>query len=230
MARHWPRLESLTFARCDVNITQPRSHPPSGLFADFKHLKKLAILGGIGDGVVGCTVINLPSTVTSLSLGAIGMYSLDDDRPFARPGARPLPSQAKDFFPHLAKQGAQFTQFYALDPLEACSSDRKGLYNNFILSLTNVQHLTISPYAVSNLTNVLGQLAHLRHLGLGLRDFDSYAYETDHEPPEGAEFPVKEVIKMLNKVKQLERVEVWSDGRAGWSVEEQGIARLVTRG
>ncbi len=170
--------------------------------------------------MVARTVVNLPATVTSLSLASVGMYEKSDGL-FGHAGGRIVPTQAEDFFPHLAKQAAQFTQLYAIDPINVCLSTHRGLYNTFVLALTNVQKLTISPYAISNLTNVLGQLPRLRHLALALREYDGYAAEMDLDPPEGAEFPAREVVKLLRKVRQLERVEVWSSTRASWSGEEQ---------
>ncbi len=222
MGREWPKLETLRLARCgieddDESDDQDEDQDQEGILSKFNALRTLSIQHEVQQDAFVRLMNDLPDSITSFSVGVIGLY--DDE--FAL---------AVEML--LAPSAPNFTHFTLLDPIEEGTLDDRGLYDDLILSLVNVQKLTISPHAVSNLAAVLCALPRLTHVVLALREYDDYAVETTEDPIEEGqpEFPAKEVLTLVNSVPQLRQVEILSNTHVGWSAKERkAVGRAAGR-
>lgn len=164
--------------------------------------------------LISC-LLDLPPSLKSFSAGMIGLY--DDE--------------LVDAVEHLVSHSARhLTEFSLLDVIEECPQDGRGVLDLLVSSLVNVRKLTISPTALSDLTDVLGPLVHLKHLVLALREVDAYALEMSDDAVEGGfEFSAREVVDLIDSCEQLKRLDVLSATQAGWSAKERKAVERAAR-
>lgn len=176
------------------------------------NLKTFSAQHGISSVAVGGLLFDLPPYLTSLTIGGAGIYG------------RNLAAIISVF---LLRVADQLTELSLLDAYNELRPEQRGTYDAIILELSRVEKLTISPYAVSNLSDVLGALECLEHVVLAVRKMDPYwAEELGELVPKGAQFPAREVSALIREVEGLERVGILSQDEMGWKAKEK---KLVER-
>ncbi len=232
-ARDWPKLETLEFVNCDLDQDdddeeeeedEAEAEAAAGLFSGFSNLKALSYKDGLVPEALAALVKDFPSTVHKLEIGCYRLYF---------PPSRGEEPACMLSLAQLEPQAHQLTEFYLLDPAYECYSRARGLYDGFVLALVNVKKLTISPLAVSDVSELPAALPQLEHLVLGLREPDPILLQEMDEPvPTKPEVKAKEVIAMLDaRPSKLKTLEIWADKRARYSKKEQAaIKRAADKG
>lgn len=194
------------------------------MFSGFSNLKALSYKDGLFPDALAALVKDFPSTIHKLEIGCYRLYF---------PPLRGEEAACMLSLAQLEPQAHQLTEFYLLDPAYECHSRARGLYDGFVLALVNVKKLTISPLAVSDVSELPAALPQLEHLVLGLREPDPILLQELDEPvPTKPEVQAKEVIRMLGaRPSKLKRLEIWADKRARYSKKEQAaIQRAADKG